>query len=126
MTIWLVWDGDYDADWVVAVFDTKALADDYAETFGGLTVTETEVLSSLPRDAADPAKRAERAQAREEAREKSRREYAEQKAAGIRQIEWLNSHTIQSVLAGRGRPNLCHCEAWNASPDVTAHGYCRY
>jgi hypothetical protein len=123
MTIWQVWDGDYDGDWVVATYDSEALALDHAETFGLSRVEAVEVASVLAHDAADVTLREERKRQREADAEKARRNYEEQKAREASDHEWRQSITIDQMT----RPGLCHCRTFSADQwFISPHGYCSY
>lgn len=64
MTIWQVWDGDFDGEWVEASYTTQALADAHVAAYPrrGLGVYPAEVLDALEPDVlARIAKRAAKA-----------------------------------------------------------------
>jgi hypothetical protein len=61
MNVWVVMDGDYDGDWVVAVYATEELAKEHLRLAGELMnvvprALNYEVLTALHPDASDPAK----------------------------------------------------------------------
>jgi hypothetical protein len=60
MSVWCVMDGEYDGDWVVAVYATEELAREHMrlaeELMNAGCVVKHEVLTALHPDASDPAK----------------------------------------------------------------------
>lgn len=112
-------DGDYDGDWIVAVYPTKELADAHGAGIPGHSVHEWDVRGDLHPDVNDPDKQRQRAEEAERWQEQGRR---------------YNEHQEeQNRLAANCRPrkghmSLCKCPVWNsdASRWVNDYGYCRY
>jgi hypothetical protein len=123
MKVWQVWDGDYDGDWVVATYDSEALAREHAETYGLSRIEEVEIQSKLPSDAVDPAQREARAEQRRIEAEQQQRAYRERREYDARAAEWRSTVTIEQ----QHRPSLCHCRTFSDSTHfISPHGYCGY
>lgn len=120
MTVWIVIDGDYDGDWIVAVYDSETVANEHAE-LSGLHVERADVLTAISPAAVDT--RPERAAAAEA----FRAHQADQAERNLRHQKWRETYTLPMVLARGGRPALCRCVTFSTdSNSLTPHGYCEY
>jgi len=123
MKIWQVWDGDYDSQWVVATYDSEALAKEHAETYGLSQICEVDILSELDPDAADPIQREERSAQRAINAENERRGYEQRAAIDKQRHEWQQSVRIEQL----SHPKLCHCRVFTSSDwRELPSGLCRY
>jgi len=119
MTIWIVMDGDYDGDWIVAAYESEGLAHDHVTRTGVGTVQEVSVFSALVDSVAsiDPVAAVEE---RERQAVLARANYA---AEQVRQKEqWART---EAITIG-DRASLCSCGTHTALKYfLTVNGYCR-
>lgn len=115
-SIWLVMDGDYDGDWVVAAYDSESLAQEHSDRTGQ-RFEHVDLLNELSVEAVDTREQRAEALIRQ----------AEIDAENRRQYERTNALTITDVISRGGKPRLCRCETFSKSTHFrTPHGYCRY
>lgn len=112
MKVYAVMDGDYDGDWIVAVYATEVEAQRHANDLG-MRVVEESVLDRYEPDAA------------------AIQRYHEARTEASRQnVAYLEHEARQAKALKEARPRppfmgLCHCQTFT-TPRWTMHGYCSY